>query len=64
MQCLIVGASLLTGTSKNEIREACVPDPIPDYLRKTVTPGMRAAEIPSTFEGVGITLEIIQKSTN
>ena len=56
MQCLIVGASLLTRESENEVCEACIPDPISDYLRKTVIPGIRAAKIRSTLDGVEIML--------
>ena len=56
MQSLIIGASFLVGESENKVCEACIPDPIPDYLRKTIIPGMRAAKIPSTLEGVEIML--------
>ena len=56
MQCLIVGASFRAGESENEVCEACVPDPIPDYLRKTIVLGARTAEISSTLEGVEIML--------
>ena len=56
MQCLIVDASLLVGESENKVCEASVPDPVLDDLQKTVVPGTRAIEIPSTLEGVEIML--------
>ena len=56
MQCLIVGAPLLAGKSENEVCEAGVPDPISDYLLKTIILGMYIAEIPGTLEGVEVML--------
>ena len=58
MQCLIICTSLLAGKSEKEIGEARVPDSVPDDLRKDVIVRLYSTKVPSTFEGVRITLQI------
>ena len=64
MEGLVVGVPLLAGESENKIKEASIPDLVPDDLRKVVVPRSCSTEVPSTFEGVGIMLQVRQRLLN
>ena len=62
MQWLIIRASLLTRERKNEALKSYVADAGSDQVREGVVPRPGPAEVPSTFEGVGVELRKEQGS--
>ena len=62
MERLVVRTSLLAGKCENKALESGVTDPSSNEVRERVVPSPSAAEVPSSFEGVGVELRNKQGS--
>ena len=57
MEWLVISRTLGRGQCKDEALETSVADPGPDDVWEGVVPRSGPAEVPNTFEGVGVELE-------
>ena len=62
MERLIIRTPLLTGKRENKGLESGVTDPSSNKVRERVVPSPGTAEVPSSFEGVGVELRNKQGS--
>ena len=60
MKWLVVSTPLLAKESEDKVMEAYVTNLVLDHVRKTVIPRAGTAEIPSTFESMGVKLQTKQ----